>query len=214
MISMPRELRRNDVWISLIKRTKGWSSSTRLQNEVDGVFCTWRCEGGRERVGLGGTQKHQERAEQGEEGWANWMSEARNLVVSICHLDARERIPINYRSDPSLSPLLSPPPPSAPPPLLSLHLSSPLSHAIPQTPDTLVHSCGISLWIRRSRRSVWTLTGYYENSRVPSNLPGIRATYLGGRAKNLTTVDDPLLVDEHSMYEFPQLERLPYRRLT
>jgi len=106
----------------------------------------------------------------------------RNLVVSICHSVARERVP-----GPSPQPLWPNPLLYLP---LYLHFSSSLrgsqfSQASPpplRARHASVHSRGIYLWIRRSRRSARMLAGYYENSGVPSR-PSWNSIHVSRRSR-------------------------------
>jgi len=139
------------------------------------VSCTWRREGGQNGWTRGGTSVRKEPNKERKVGLIG--CRRRNLVVSICHSVAREtRLRCLGPLRASLSFALSP---------FFLALST--SDSPSSSFSIRFDSRGIYLWIRRSRRFAWTLAGYYENSRAPSNLPGIRSTYPGGRAKNPTT---------------------------
>lgn len=171
------------------------SSSGHLQSEADGVLhlTSWGWT-------RGGTSVRKEPNKERKVGLIG--CRRRNLVVSICHSVARETRP-RCLGPPraSLSFALSP---------FFLALSTPGSAS--SSFSTRFDSRGIYLWIRRSRRSAWTLAGYYENSEAPSNLPGIRSTYPGGRAKNPTTAADPLLVGAHPCTYIRELSRLGFER--
>lgn len=171
------ELGRNDVWTSLIKRTKGRGllvlrviyrtrrtrypapDVVRMAGVPRGEYRSVRKEPNKERkVGLIGCRR-------------------RNLVVSICHSLARERDPSRF-------------------PLFSGSISIfPRVSIKPLRFNTLIHSRGIYLWIRRSHRSARTLAGYYENSGAPSNPPW-NSIHVSRRSrqKSHDCRRDPLLV--------------------
>lgn len=93
------------------EREKGWEascSSDHLGRDGHGASCTWRSTSGRKGWTRGSTQKHQERAPNRERKVGLIGCRRRNLVVSICHSVARERVPAALRPPAFLSFALSP----------------------------------------------------------------------------------------------------------
>lgn len=147
---------------------------------------TWERGMGAQRC----AEKRQERAEQGEEGRANWMSEAQSCGLHLSFGSARNASstrPYVLRRT-SLSSALSPffprlsPPRSRSPPAPS-PLPTPL-------PCTLTRNLSLNSAVASGPASDVS-SDITRILQVPSNLSGIWSTYPGDRAKNPTTAADP-----------------------
>jgi len=135
-------------------------------------------------------RKRQERAE-GEEGWANWMSEAQSCGLHLSFANARTRPRRHPRASPS--PVLSQ--------FFHQSPSPPKRRRASANPLPLTRNLSLNSAVAPIRLDVGRILREFSSLFEP---PWNSIHVSGGRAKNPTTVADPLLTLVRTSFLIPR----------